>query len=245
VPDTSLTRNQTLLIGKRVNNIYMLDLCNIASSITCLLSKNDDSWLWHRRLSHIHMHHLNKLLSKNLVEGLLALKFEKNRICDACQRGKQTKAVFKNKNFVSTSRPLEMLHMDLFGPSRTMSLGGNYYGLVVIDDFSRFTWTLFIASKNHAFTAFNHLARVLENENSCHITSIKSDHGGEFENERFEYFCNKHGIKHNFSAPRTPQQNGVVERKNRSLEELARTLLNDSKLSKYFWQMLLIQHAMF
>jgi len=119
---SSPTTNQTLFIGKRVNNIYMLDICNIASSITCLLSKNDDSWLWHRRLAHIHMHHLHKLLCKNLVEGLSELKFEKNRICDACQRGKQTKTVFKNKNFVSTSRPLEMLHMDLFGPSRTMSL---------------------------------------------------------------------------------------------------------------------------
>jgi len=70
-----------------------------------------------------------------------------------------------------------MLHRDLFGPSRTMILGGNYYGLVIVDDFSRFTWTLFIASKDHAFTAFKHLARVLENENSCHISSIKSDHG--------------------------------------------------------------------
>jgi len=76
---SSPTTNQTLLIGKRVNNIYMLDICNIASSITCLLSKNDDSWLWHRRLAHIHMHHLNKLLSKNLVEGLPELKFKKKQ----------------------------------------------------------------------------------------------------------------------------------------------------------------------
>jgi len=94
---------------------------------------------------------------------------------------------------------------------------------------------LFIVSKNHAFTAFKHLAKVLESENNCHISSIKSDHGGEFENEGFENFCNKHGIKHNFSTPRTPHQNGVVERKNRSLDELARTLLHDSNLPKYFW----------
>ena len=102
---SSPTTNQTLLIGKRVNDIYMLDICDIVSSITCLLSKNDDLWLWHRRLAHIHMHHLNKLLSKNLVEGLPVLKFEKNRICDACQKGKQTKVVFKNKNFVHFKNP--------------------------------------------------------------------------------------------------------------------------------------------
>jgi len=191
---------QTLLIGKRVNNIYMLNICDIGSSMTYLLSKNDDSWLWHRRLAHIHMHHLDRLVSKNLVEGLPTLKYEKDIICEACQKGKQTKNVFKTKKFVSATHPLELLHMDLFGPSRTMNVGGNYYGLVIVGDFSRFTWTLFIVSKDHAFIAFKHLAKVLENENNCHISLIKSDYGGEFENERFENFCSKHGIKHNFSA---------------------------------------------
>jgi len=73
------------------------------------------------------------------VEGLPTLNYEKDRICEACQKGKQTKNVFKTKNFVSTTRPVELLQMDLFGPSRTMSLGGNYYGLVIVDDFSKFT----------------------------------------------------------------------------------------------------------
>ena len=83
------------------------------------------------------------MASKELVIGLPKLKFEKNKVCEACQKGKQTKTSFKQKQFVSTTRPLEMLHMDLFGPSRTMSIGGNYYGLVIVDDFSRYTWTLF------------------------------------------------------------------------------------------------------
>ena len=97
---------QTLLIGKRVNNMYMLNICNIASSMTCLLSKNHDSWLWYRRLTHIHMHHLDRLVSKNLVEGLPTLKYEKDRICEACQKGKQNKNIFKSKNFVSILDPL-------------------------------------------------------------------------------------------------------------------------------------------
>ena len=79
------------------------------------------------------------------------------------------------------------------------------------------------------------LAKVIQNKKSLKIISIRSDHGGEFENNDFEMFCDEHGIEHNFSAPRTPQQNGVVERKNRSLEEIARTLLNDTPLPKYFW----------
>ena len=138
-----------------------------------------------------------------MVEGLPKLKFEKDRICEAGQRGKQTKVSFKPKNYISTKRPLELLHMDLFGPSRTMSLGGNYYALVIVDDFSRFTWTWFLAAKNETFYALKKLAKVLENEKGSKIVSLRSDHDGEFQNEKFEHFCKKHGIKHNFSAPRT------------------------------------------
>jgi len=124
--------------------------------------------------------------------------------------------------------------MDLFGPSRTMSLGGNLYALVTVDDFFKYTWTLFLVAKNDTFHVFKRLAKMLENEKSSKIMSIRSDHGGEFQNERFEHFCEKHGIKHNFSASRTPQQNGVVERKNRSLKELPRTMLNENSTPKYF-----------
>lgn len=200
-----------------------------------MIGKDDDAWLWHRRIAHIHMDHLNKLISKDLVIGLPKIKFNKEGLCDACQKGKQTRVSFKPKNVVSTSRPLQLLDMDLFGPSRTMSFGGNYYDLVIVDDFSRFTWTLFLVHKRYAFHAFKKLAKVIQNENDLKIACIISDHGGEFENHEFECFCGKHGIEHNFSAPRTPQQNEVFERKNRSLEELARTMLNESSLPKYFW----------
>jgi transposase InsO family protein len=181
------------------------------------------------------MDHLNKLNRKELVIGLPKIHFEKNKLCDACQKGKQVKASFKSKNIISTNRPLQLLHMDLFGPSRTKSFGGNYYALVIVDDYSRYTWTLFISHKNDAFVAFRKLAKIIQNQKGLTIASIRSDHGGEFQNEAFENFCNENGIEHTFSSPRTPQQNGVVERKNRSLEELARTMLNETNLPKYFW----------
>jgi len=84
-----------------------------------------------------------------------------------------------------------------------------------------------LESKSDAFSAFKKLARRLQNTKNSNIGSIRSDHGGEFQNEKFNNFCEKMEILHNFSAPRTPQQNGVVERKNRSLEELARTMLSE------------------
>jgi len=100
------------------------------------------------------MHHLNNLIAKDLVVGLPKLKFEKEHICEACQKDKRIKNSFELKNIVSTSKPIELLHMDLFGPSRTMSLGGNYYAFVIVDDFARFTWTLFLESKSDVLSAF-------------------------------------------------------------------------------------------
>ena len=178
------------------------------------------------------MHHLNRIASKELVVGLPKLKFERDKLCEACQKGKQTNT-FKPLNVISTSKPLELFHMDLFGPSRTMSLEGNYYGLVIVDDYSRFTWTFFITTKDETYHVFKRFVKAVQNEKDRNITSIKSDNGREFQNEKFDKFCSM-GIKYNFSAPRTPQQNGVIERKNRSLEELTRTMLNETELPKYF-----------
>ena len=127
-------------IGKRIGNIYMLNVEHASfHELSCLVSKIDDSWLWHCRTAHNNMNHLNHLVRKDLVIGLPKLKFEKYKLCEACQKGKQVKKSFQSKNVVSTSKPLELLHIDLFGPSRTTSLGENYYGLVIVDDYSRFT----------------------------------------------------------------------------------------------------------
>ena len=103
---SDLVTSETILVGKRVNNDNMLNVSCITSSMNCLLTRSDESWLWHRRLAHIHMHHLNRLASKDLVVTLPKLKFERDRLCEACQKGKQTKSSFKPLNMISLSRPL-------------------------------------------------------------------------------------------------------------------------------------------
>ena len=123
------------------------------------MTNNNESWLWHERFTHIHMEHLNKLIKHDLVIGFPKIKFVKDRLCDACQKGKQTKSTFTSKNMVSTTRPLQLLYMDLFGPSRTRSFGGNVYALVIVDDFSRYTWTFFLVQKSDAFNAFKKYAK--------------------------------------------------------------------------------------
>ena len=231
----NVCNNEVVFFGDRSENVYTIYIEKLTCKNQCLSALNDDSWLWHRRLGHASMHLLSKLSKKEVVRGLPNLPFQKDKICDACQFGKQVRSSFKSILEISTTRPLQLLHMDLFGPSRTTSLGGKHYAFVIVDDFSRYTWVIFLATKEEALKTFSYFCKRVQNEQGYLITTIKSDHGGEFDNDAFEILCNENGYKHNFSAPRTPQQNGVVERKNRILQEMARSMLNENGLPKYFW----------
>ena len=181
------------------------------------------------------MGQLSKLSKGNFIHGLPKIDFKKDRLCDACQYGKQIKSSFKTKEMISTSKPLQLIHIDLFELSRTLSLRGKRYAFVLVDDFSRFTWVLFLTNKNDVFSEFQKFCKMVQNEKGSSIIKIRSDYGGEFENEVFESFCEENGFQHNFSFPRTPQQNRVVERKNRTLQEMARIMLCESNLPKHFW----------
>ena len=125
--------------------------------------------------------------------------------------------------------------MDLFGPNDIASLNGKKYCYVLVDDYSRFTWVYFLAKKSETFDSFTIFAKLVQNEKNFSIVAIRSDHGGEFENFGFEKYCEENGFKHEFSSPRTPQQNGVVERKNRTLQELARSMISEYDLPLHFW----------
>nr|GEU39164.1 retrovirus-related Pol polyprotein from transposon TNT 1-94 [Tanacetum cinerariifolium] len=142
------------------------------------------------------------------------------------EENKLTLASHKAKNVVSTTRCLKLLHMDLFGPSAIQSYRGNCYTLVIVDDYSRYTWTRFLKDKTKAFHQFKIFSRKIKNQLGCSIVSIKPT---------TVEFCNAKGITHNFSAPSTPQSNGVVKRTNRTLQEMSRTMLNEQSLPQKFW----------
>ncbi|GJU93765.1 retrovirus-related pol polyprotein from transposon TNT 1-94 [Tanacetum coccineum] len=221
--------------GTRKNGLYVLKIGNSPKDSLCLTSIDDTSTLWHRRLGHANMRLIQSLSSKELVRNLPKLKYE-NLFCDACNIGKQVHESHKAKNMISTSKCLELLHMDLFGPSAVQSYGGNFYTLVIVDDYSRYTWIRFLKHKNEAFDHFEILSKKIQKQKGSPIISIRLDHGREFDNEvQFGAFCDANGITHNFSAPRTPQSNGVVERKNRTLQEMSRTLLNEQSIPQKFW----------
>jgi hypothetical protein len=136
---------------------------------------------------------------------------------------------------MTTDRLLELLHMDLFGPIAYISIGGSKYCLVIVDDYSRFTWVLFLQEKSQTQETLKRFLRQAQNEFGLRIKKIRSDNGTEFKNSQIEGFHEEEGIKHEFSSPYTPQQNGVVERKNRTLLDMARTMLDEYKTPNRFW----------
>ncbi|GJQ94495.1 retrovirus-related pol polyprotein from transposon TNT 1-94 [Tanacetum coccineum] len=234
--DSEITKDGKVIgRGIRKKGLYVMKLGNKPKDQICLTTIDENSTLWHRRLGHANMRLIQSLASKDLVRNLPKLKFDQH-FCDACKIRKQAHASHKAKNVVSTTRCLELLHMDLFGPSAVRSYGGNRYTLVIVDDYSRYTWTRFLKNKTEAFDQFKIFSKKIQNQLGCTIVSIRTDHGREFDNEvQFGEFCNANGITHNFSAPRTPQSNGVVERKNRTLQEMSRTMLNEQSLPQKFW----------
>ncbi|GJX87313.1 putative ribonuclease H-like domain-containing protein [Tanacetum coccineum] len=178
---------------------------------------------------------MNKLVRGNLVRGLPSKFFENNHTRVACRKGKQHKASCKTKTVSSISQPLQMLHMDLFGPTFVKSLMKKMYCLVVTEDYSRFSWVFFLATKDETSEIFKTFITGIENLIYLKVKVIRCDNGAEFKNKEMNQFCEMKGIKREFSVARTPQQNKVAERKNRTLIEAAKTMLADSKLPTTFW----------
>ncbi|GJT22503.1 retrovirus-related pol polyprotein from transposon TNT 1-94 [Tanacetum coccineum] len=196
-----------LLTGSRGSDLYTISLQETTSSTPiCFMAKASptQAWLWHRRLSHLNFDYITLLSKKDVVNGLPKLKYVKDQLCSSCEMSKAKRSSFKAKAVPSSKGRLNLLHMDLCGPMRVASINGKKYILVIVDDYSRYTWTLFLRSKD-------------ETPETLHA-----------------YF-KEEGIKHQTSTPRTPKQNGVVERQNRTLVKAARTMLSASKLPLSFW----------
>ncbi|GKB23266.1 putative ribonuclease H-like domain-containing protein, partial [Tanacetum coccineum] len=207
-----LDESQVLLKVPRQNNMYSFDLKSVvpSRSLTCLFAKAtiDESNLWHMRLGHINFKTMNKLVRGNLVRGLASKLFENDHTCVACQKGKKHKASCKT-NLT--------------------------YCLVVTDDYSRFSWVFFLATKDETSEILKTFITSIENQIGHKVKIIKCDNGTEFKNNDMNQFCGMKRIKREFSVARTPQQNGVAERKNRILIEVAKTMLADSLLPTTFW----------
>ena len=216
---------------RTINNCY-----GVVSkpNVSCQSARVNLLELWHQCFVHANYKQVAKVSKLKAMIGLPKFgKIEKN-ICGPCQLRKQTKSTHPKVNVVVTSCTMELLHVDLTDPTRMESMGVKRYIMVVVDDFSRYSWVEFLREKSEASDKMERLCKKLQNEKGVPIVKIKSDHGKEFENAKFEAFCNEHGIKKEFSTPKTPQQNGVVERKNRVIQEMVRVMLLNKDIPQKF-----------
>jgi hypothetical protein len=227
---TSIKSDELIFKDFRYDNLYLVDFfSNDVSLSTCLFTKSSKGQLWHRRLAHVGMNQLKKLMKHNLVIVLKNdITFEKNKLCSACQAG-------PTKSVMSTSRSVKLLHMNLFGTTTYRSIGGNNYCLVVVEDYSRYTWVFFLCDKSNVFSIFKVFAKRAKNKFDFKIKKIRSDNGSKFKNSKIEDYCDKKGVKHEFLTKYTPQQNGVVKRKNQTLIDIARSMLLEYNVSDNFW----------
>lgn len=215
------------------NRLYKV-IMEIVDSRCLQLEVASDSNKWHARLGHIGVDSMRSMVKKKLVVGIPEIEVERET-CASCLMGKQTRSVFPQTSKYRASQVLELIHGDLCGPITPSTPTRNRYIFVLIDDFSRYMWTILLKEKGEAFEKFRKFKALVEQETGVSIKCFRTDRGGEFTSSEFQNFCENSGVKRHLTAPYSPQQNGVVERRNRTLLEMTRSILKHMSLPDYLW----------
>nr|ABA95820.1 retrotransposon protein, putative, unclassified [Oryza sativa Japonica Group] len=177
---------------------------------------------------------LKLLRTKGMVQGLPFITL-KSDPCEGCVFGKQIRASFPHSGAWRASAPLELVHTDIVGKVPTISEGGNWYFITFIDDYTRMIWVYFLKEKSAALEIFKKFKAMVENQSNRKIKVLRSDQGGEYISKEFEKYCENAGIRRQLTAGYSTQQNGVAERKNRTINDMANSMLQDKGMPKSFW----------
>ncbi|KAG8491216.1 hypothetical protein CXB51_014346 [Gossypium anomalum] len=223
---------QETAIVPMADKCFMLDVSQLEKK--AYSSQTESAGLWHKRLGHVNFKSLDLLHRLGLAKDMTKVE-PLEGICDVCQLGKQARKPFPVDQAWRAREKLELVHSDICGPMKTPSLNGSKYFVLFIDDLTRFCWIFFLKQKSDVFEAFVKLKALAENQVGCRIKALRTDNGAEYLSERFKRLCEQAGIQHQLTTVYTPQQNGVCERKNRTVMDIARCLLFQSKLPNSFW----------
>nr|GEX10630.1 retrovirus-related Pol polyprotein from transposon TNT 1-94 [Tanacetum cinerariifolium] len=207
---------------------------------TCFIRNFDGalktkSWLWHRRLSHLNFGAINHLARQGLVRSIPKLKFKKDHLCCACAMGKSKKKSHKPKSEDTNQEKIYLLQMDLYGPIRVESVNEKKYILIIVDDYSRFTWVKCLRSKDEAPDFIIKFLKMIQVRLKVSVCCIRTNNGTEFVNQTLRKYYEQVGISHETSVARSPQKNSVVERRNHTLIEAARTMLIYAQALLFLW----------
>ena len=217
----------------RVGNLYHLEHCR-KSQAGNVADKESKEKLWHRRFGHLGEQNLQRIAREKLVCQFNYNLSKSIGFCKTCVGGKHHRTPFGSST-TKTTEALELVHSDVCGKMREKSLGGAEYFVTFTDDKTRYTWVYILKSKDQVLDCFLQWKALVENQSKRKLKTFRSDNGGEYTLNKFETYLKNEGIRHEKTVPKTPEQNGVAERLNRTLVESARSMLLDAVLSKHYW----------
>ena len=222
--------------GRRDGRLFILDSNEVKSAMYAKGLKTETNIeLWHKRIGHVNLQRLRGMQSKGVVIGLPAFESKRvDRVCEACQLGKQHRLPFPKESSASKGL-LDVIHSDVWGPAQTPTLGGCRYYVTFIDDHSRYAWIYPMKKKSEVLSHFQRLKSQVEKETGRHIRCLRSDGGKEYFSDEFTSYLQGEGIRREFSCRHTPQQNGVAERKNRQILEVARAMMREKHMPNFYW----------
>ena len=219
-------------VHRSKGQLYLLKLSIMEQ---CMLSEEkSEDWLWHSRFGHLSFHALKEMSVRKLVEGLPLIKVPP-KLCRDCVAGKHHRTLFPKASSYRSEEPLQLVHADIYGPISPSTLGGSRYFLLIIDNYSRLIWVAMLQHKSDAFEAFKKFKALAETEKGVKLKALRTDRGGEFTSREFSNYCISNGIKRDLTAPYSPQQNGVAERKNKTVMSMVRAMLKAKDLPRELW----------
>ena len=224
---------KVIAFATRVGNLYHLEYCGKPQSVN-VTDKKSQEMLWHRRYGHLGEQNLKRIARERLVKRFNYDVSKQIDFCETCISGKHNRTPFASST-TQTTEVLELVHSDVCGKMQEKSLGGGEYFLTFTDDKSRYTWIYILKKKDQVFDCFLTWKALVEKQSKRKLKTLRTDNGGEYTSTKFEKYLREEGIRHETTVPKTPQQNGVAERLNRTLVESARSMLLDAKLPKRFW----------
>ena len=227
-----IMNGDTIAIGHRVGYLYYLEFKRV--EIVANVADGSAGELWHRRLGHLHISGVKKLINDKLAVGVKESVTADTLVCEPCVMGKATRKPF-NGSRPPTTRALERVHSDVAGPMDVPSFDGHQYYVTFIDDFTHLTVTYLISSKGEVFNRFQQYHKMASAHFNSKMVCLRSDGGGEYMSNQFSEYLKNNGIQHEVNAPYNPEQNGVAERMNCTLKDKATAMLADSRLPKQFW----------